>query len=85
MVRLYIALGRKILKGDFECEAVSVRSLLEFLRRRFGRQFEQEVYDGTLKEGHGIVLNQKPLTPNQIDMPLADGDSVFIFTALTGG
>ena len=84
-VRLYIVVGKRIVKSDDECEAKTVRDVLEHLRRRLGADFERDVYDGVLKDGYALVLNRTPLTAEQLDTPVNDGDTLFLFTALTGG
>ena len=84
-VRLYIVVGRKIIKSDEECGAETVRDVLEHLRRRLGDDFERDVYDGVLKDGYALVLNKTPLTAEQLDTPIDDGDTLFLFTALAGG
>lgn len=84
-MKLYIAVNKKIIKGQVECEASSVREVLELLRVRFGNDFEKEVYNGMLKEGIAVVLNKHPVTPDKLDTSLKDDDTLFLFTAITGG
>jgi len=84
-VKLYIVVAERIIKSDDECEAKAVRDVLEHLRRRLGADFERDVYDGVLKDGYALVLNRTPLTAEQLDTPVNDGDTLFLFTALTGG
>jgi len=84
-VKLYIVVGERIIKSDDECKAKAVRDVLEHLRRRLGADFERDVYDGVLKDGYALVLNRTPLTAEQLDTPVNDGDTLFLFTALTGG
>ena len=84
-VKLYIVVGKRIIKSDNECEAETVRDVLEYLRCRFGADFERDVYDGVLKDGYALVLNRTPLTAEQINAPVSDGDTLFLFTALAGG
>jgi len=77
--------GKRIIKSDNECEAETVRDVLEHLRRGLGTQFEHDVYNGVLKDGYALVLNKIPLTAEQLDTPVCDGDTLFLFTALAGG
>ncbi len=72
-----------------EVDAENIRDLLDRLRERFGRKFEETVFDddtGELKRFYSCMVNGKRIELlDGYDTSLADGDVVALFPPVGGG
>ena len=71
-------------------DAVTIREILEELSERFGKPFDDVMYDpatGEISSSNQILLNGRhyKYLPNQLDTGLSDGDELALFPPVVGG
>ena len=86
-VKIYTALGGKIVKEDSEFDAADIKQLLEILAEKHGKHFREEIFDGGEIKNYYILLHNGQVIDRQAPgkVLLSEGDTVHIFPPVSGG
>jgi MoaD family protein len=86
-VKLFTALGGKIVKEDSNFDAADIGQLLEILAQKHGKDFRDEIFEGGEIKNFYILLHNGQVVDRQNPgrVSLNEGDTIHIFPPVSGG
>lgn len=86
-VKIYTVLRKRLINDERGLDASDVDDALRSLAASYGRDFQDEVYDGgKVRNNYVLLLNGAPIQRDDLkNRTLEDGDILLIFPPVGGG